>query len=449
MGSERAYQLLQELGETDYENYPEQMQKMQAWLSSLAAEEWTETLYNAWLYNFYPLIQVPGDGYPAFMRSQAWLDKQLNTLLGSFAELKHDTILYAKQVYAEMGGGPPPPPPEPPKGYVEPIPEFYARLAALTAMTRQGLEDRRLLDEVDRNSLDTLETLVRSLQIMAEKELRLEPLTEEEYTTIRFYGGQLEELTMDAADSDTEDTVARRYMEEEPQAAVIADIATDPAQGNALEIAVGRINPIYVVVPIVEEDGTIYLQVARGGTFSYYEFTWKISDRLTDEKWRTMLDEGDAPPQPTWTEGFLVDEVEYEALSRSIFNFQQDLTSAYWYRQLEYLPDSGTGIDQVKQEIENRQIQGQYISHKLLSSQVRSFDLQSPTLAVVTTQETWQDILYTAAGDYPNPEEDGVLSQRGPYRLDVTYTLAWVESEYGGYWEVTGFVYAEAPPEFE
>ncbi|MCJ7511618.1 MAG: DUF3160 domain-containing protein, partial [Anaerolineales bacterium] len=228
MSSERAYELLDEMGETHYANYPEQMQKMRDWMSSLSSQEWTETLYNAWIYTFYPLIEAPGEGYPAFMRSSAWLDKQLNTALGSWSELKHDTILYAKQVYAELGGGAPPPPPEPPKGYVEPVPQFYARLAALTAMTRQGLESRGLLNEQDLTSLDTLEALARSLQTMAEKELRGEPLTEDEYATIRFYGGQLENLTMAAADSDMEDPYARRFMEEEPQAAVIADVATNP-----------------------------------------------------------------------------------------------------------------------------------------------------------------------------------------------------------------------------
>ena len=53
--------------------------------------------------------------------------------LSSWTELKHDTILYAKQVMAEMGGGPEE---EPPKGYVEPNPEAYARLLALVEMTQ-------------------------------------------------------------------------------------------------------------------------------------------------------------------------------------------------------------------------------------------------------------------------------------------------------------------------
>src|SRR5512134_855559 len=160
------------------------MQKMRDWMSSLAVTEWTGTLYNTWLYTFQPLIDVPGEGYPAFMQSPAWLDKQLNTVLGSWSELKHDTILYAKQVYAELGGGMPPPEPEPPKGYVEPVPEFYARLAALTEMTRTGLETRGLLNEIDAASLDTLQTLALTLQTIAAKELRGEPLTEDEYATI-------------------------------------------------------------------------------------------------------------------------------------------------------------------------------------------------------------------------------------------------------------------------
>ncbi len=145
MGSERAYQILDDLGETAYENYTQQMDKVQSWVSGLSVADWTETLYNSWLYSFQPLLEAPGDGYPAFMQSTAWVDKQLNTVLGSWTELKHDTILYAKQVYAEMGAGPMPPEPVPPKGYVEPVPAFYARLAALTAMTRTGLGDRGLL----------------------------------------------------------------------------------------------------------------------------------------------------------------------------------------------------------------------------------------------------------------------------------------------------------------
>jgi len=450
MDSERAYAILDEMGETHFANYPEQMQKMQDWVSGLGVSDWTETLYNTWLYTFQPLIEVPGEGYPQFMRSPSWLDKQLNTVLGSWAELKHDTILYAKQVYAELGGGAPPPQPEPAKGYVEPVPLFFARLAALSAMTRQGMESRGLLNELDRASLDSLETLARSLQTMAEKELRNEPLTEDEYHTIRFYGGDLETLTMAAADSDVTDPNARRFMEEEPQAAVIADVATNPAPPpTALEEAVGRVNPIYVVVPIAQADGTNYLQVAKGGVFSYYEFPWPIDDRLTDEKWRGMLDDGTAPASPDWTSSFLVSETEYADLSRAVTQFQNSVTQAYWFRDAIYLSGGGSAVvDKLTAELSSLEAAQHYMGHQLLGSPFRSFDLQSPTLAVVTARETWQDTLYVL-GQYSPESDEEIVGQRGPYVLDATYTLERVDAGQGPVWQVTGVVYAQEPTGFE
>ena len=73
---------------------------------------------------------------------------------------------------------------------------------------------------------------------------------------------------------------------------------------KVLEEAVGRVNPIYVVVQIVDADGTQYLQVAKGGVFSYYEFPWPMDDRLTDEKWREMLGGSSTPKLPEWTATF-------------------------------------------------------------------------------------------------------------------------------------------------
>jgi hypothetical protein len=448
MGSNRAYQILDQMGETNYDKYPQQMEKMRTWTAGLTEADWTETLYNTWLYSFYPLLEVPEDGYPAFMHSDAWLDKQLNTVLGSWAELKHDTILYAKQVYAELGAGPPPPPPLPPKGYVEPVPQFFARLAALTAMTHTGLESRGLLDELDRQSLQTLDNLARALQVMSEKELRGEPLTEEEYTRIRYYGGELENLTMAAADTDMQDPNAPRFLEEEPQAAVIADVATNPKPpASVLEEAVGRVNPIYVVVPILQADGNIYLQVNKGGVFSYYEFPWPIDDRLTDEKWRQMLDAGEAPPPPEWTQSFMVEATEYDELSRAIFQFQQSLTSAYWYQQELIMPDLGEAASQINSQIKTWQAEKRYLGHQLVSSQIRSFDLETDSKAIVTVRETWEDNMYIYQGDYPDYIEQS-SAQRGPYELDVTYTLELLGEETGPTWQVTQIVYANQPPEW-
>ena len=445
MGSDRAYQILDQLGDTQYENYPTQMQKVKTWLAGLGVTDWTETLYNSWLYTFYPLLEVPGEGYPSFMRSQAWLDKQLNTSLGSWSELKHDTILYAKQVYAELGGGPPPPPPLPPRGYVEPVPRFFSRLLALTTMTRTGLEIRGLLSEKDREGLVRLEDLSKAMMIMAQKELRGELLTDAEYARIRYYGGELEMLTMLAAESESTEPGAQVYLDEEQQAAVIADVATDPAgpQPVALEVGVGRINVIHVVAPIVDGSGNTYLQVVRGGVFSYYEFPWPIQDRLTDEKWREMLDTASAPALPDWIASFFVTEGEYADIGRAVLSFQKSVVYIYWDPANAYMEDPA--LQPFVNDVRSLAAAKQYVGHELFSSAFRSFDLQSPTQAVVTVRETWQDKLYSYSGDYPNYDEQPI-SSRGPYMLDATYTLQYIQKGENFVWAVTQVVYASQPP---
>jgi hypothetical protein len=456
MGSERAYTLLEEMGETAYANYPEQMAKMQAWTAGLTTEEWTETLYTTWLYSFYPLLEEPGEGYPQFMQSDAWLDKQLNTTLGSWAELKHDTILYAKQVYAELGaGGSGAPRPLLAEGYVEPVPLFFARLEALTAMTYQGLASRGLLDEQDDNSLRRLEELAAAFRVMAEKELRGQPLSEEELHLIRLYGGELEHLTMAAADRDDADPAARPYMDEEPQAAVIADVATAPDPDGdgvpnpvVLEEGVGRVNEIYAVVPLITADGSIRLQVAKGGVFSYYEFPWPADDRLTDEKWRAMLDEGTAPPLPEWTASFVVAETEFTAFQETIYQFQRSLSPAFWelggYSDLN--PASPEVQAQFQAMFDELRAEQQFAGRQWIHASYRSFDLQAEDLAVVTVRETWEDWLYAYEENPGDAEPLGdPVGHRGPYTLDVTYTLSFQ----GGRWLVTRVVYANEPPAWE
>jgi hypothetical protein len=448
MGSERAYTLLDELGATAYANYPEQMAKMRAWTGGLSEEEWNETLYNGWLYTLQALLPVPGDGYPQFMRSNAWLDKQLSTSLGSWAELKHDTILYAKQVYAELGGGGDGPPlPIEAQGYVEPVPEFYARLSALATMTHDGLQSRGLLSERDADSLLRLIQLVDAFQVMAEKELRGEPLDEGELHLIRFYGGELEHLVMAASDVEGDDPFAMPVMEEEPQAAVIADVATAPDPDGdgipnpvALEVGVGRIDELYVVVPVIRSDGSVYLQVAKGGVFAYYEFPWPADDRLTDEKWRAMLDAGEAPERPSWIGGFFTPETENAAVQRAVYNFQRGITEYYWYRELPYNWTEAVAPP-FRSDVETLTSANEYVGRQWITASYRSFDLQAPNLAVVTVRETWEDTRYAQSTDYPS-QGDAVLAQRGPYTLDVTYTLERVD----GNWQVTRVVLNSAPP---
>src|SRR5262249_57614755 len=78
--------------------------------------------------------------YPEAMRTRAWAMKTLNTQLASWAQLRHDTILYVKQSYtagAECYY---------PAGYVEPVPHFWARLEKMAARAADLIEKTEFPD---------------------------------------------------------------------------------------------------------------------------------------------------------------------------------------------------------------------------------------------------------------------------------------------------------------
>jgi hypothetical protein len=297
LGSEEALGLLRGMGEDQYENFDKQMTKVRSEVSALQTDTWTQNLYYAWLYSFQPLLSLKDSRFPAFMQNPAWVRKDLHTALASWTELKHDTILYAKQVMAEMGGGAPN---EPPHGYVEPNPEAYARLRALAMMTKSGLENRNILSTTTGGNLDNLIDLLAFLQSASERELAGQALTDDEYWRIQYFGGELESFTLAAADREG-DTGFRDLSDQ--KAALIADVATGlDSQGNlaVLEEGIGQPTLIYVVLP-----DSPY-RIGRGAVFTYYEFTVPPAERMTDEAWQAMVAGGTAPAAPEWTSLFIV-----------------------------------------------------------------------------------------------------------------------------------------------
>jgi len=292
LSNSRAYDILvKRYGEDRYAEYVEQLKKLKKEFESLADVAWAQNLYWNWLYVLMALLNPKGGGYPYFMQNPAWADKELATALGSWAELRHDTILYAKQSYGITGM---PPRTKYLKGYVEPNAELYARLAALAKFTQNGLKSRGLLLPVFSRKFSALEGLLLSLKEISEAELQNQLLTEEQYYTILGIGDTLEDIT-------TFPTEISREIEGEgdTEMAVIADVHTDPNSGRVLEEGVGYPMNIYAVVP-VEGD----LQIVQGGMFSYYEFTQPMNDRLTDEKWQVML-ETNPSDLPIWFDSFV------------------------------------------------------------------------------------------------------------------------------------------------
>lgn len=285
LGSERAWEILQAEGDTDFENYSEQLGKLRGEFAAFDENNWNRNLYWSWLYALKALLANPGTDYPTFMQTQAWQEKELNTALASWAELRHDTILYAKQSYTPWAGILEP---KPVVGYVEPVPEFYARVLALTKMTNRGLTEMNVLDQESKDRLQHLENLLNRLLAISVKELKNEELTEEEYEFIREFGKELEP------------TVAgMEHLAKETR--MIADVHTDTNSKRVLEEGTGYLNWILVAYKV--PDGRIIM--GAGPVFSHYEFKQPMSDRLTDEGWMELL-ESNPPDRASWIESFFV-----------------------------------------------------------------------------------------------------------------------------------------------
>ncbi|MBQ7584284.1 MAG: DUF3160 domain-containing protein, partial [Lachnospiraceae bacterium] len=247
-----------------------------------------------------------GEGWPMFMQNENWRKRSLEGFLGSYTELKHDTVLYSKQVIAEMGGG------EEEevdfRGYAEPEPVIYKRFSGLAKGTKTGLEKFGLLDKETSEDLDKLSDIADRLEAISEKELKDEKLSDDEYEFIEIYGGEIEHFWYQAyKDEAGEDGYVDPRMFPSP---LVVDVATDP-NGRVLELATGDVSTVFVIVPV---DGT--LRIAKGSVFNFYQFEQPVDSRMTDHEWRIRLgidadDNGefhweqvDIPDKPSWTESY-------------------------------------------------------------------------------------------------------------------------------------------------
>ncbi len=292
-GSELAERILHDEGDTEYDGYDEKLAELKALYAQADSER---DLYHRWLGVFRGLLASPPEAAPAFMHNQAWARKQLNAALGSWAELRHDTILYIKQSYTSAPRGiaftPSPPPPA---AYVEPCPQVYRRLGALVTHLRERLDGWGMIKADVREKLTEFESLLSELTDIARRELDGQWLDESEIKGLSAIGSRLKGLLrwppklLVRISSGTDDRMA-----------VVADVHTHLEGGVVLQEAVGE--PFLMCVEL-DWDG----QRERywGAVFSYYEFKHPIDDRLTDEAWQTMWPR---PPLPPWTSTFLTTE---------------------------------------------------------------------------------------------------------------------------------------------
>jgi hypothetical protein len=288
--------------------YEEKYKELKEEVSGYSSEVWRSNLYNGWLWAIQAAMTEfdASSGMPYFMTTQAWRNKSLNTALGSYTELKHDTVLYGKQAVAESGDVYE----TADQQYVEPNIPLYNKLLYLTDYTISVLQERDMLNENFLSGASKYKELLNLLITCSIKELNNEPLTEDENKQLLWYGGKLEGISMDYLTGLTGDLASKEVCD-----MLVSDAAT--SQDTYLTLGTGYFDHIYVVVPV---NGKLYL--SRGSVYSSYEF---VSDtRLTDEEWWKLQgitirhDEytdypeftevsKDLPEQPFWTETFKMD----------------------------------------------------------------------------------------------------------------------------------------------
>jgi len=313
LGSQRAYEHIS-VKDKNNPAYVAKLQWLKTTFAAYPATTWAQNAYWNWLYSLMPLLAVKETGYPDFMQTLAWIDKDLYAALASWAELRHDTILYAKQSGTDTGL---PPSSIEEQGYVEPNPHFYGRLASLSDFMIQGLEGRGLLFENFKTSLEALSVLLMQLKSISEKELTNVPLSSSDYLTILDIGKSLFDIVTFSSWPSEGPTPGDEESDIEPMP-VIADVHTDPNSQSVLEEGVGYPYAIYVICHV--EGRAI---ITKGAGYSYHEFTWPMNDRLTDEKWRQMLVSTDPPQPPPWSSSFFASAPTGQSLQPDFYYWEK------------------------------------------------------------------------------------------------------------------------------
>ncbi|UCF07462.1 MAG: DUF3160 domain-containing protein [Thermoplasmata archaeon] len=313
MASLGSFRAVEHLGpEIAHYNYSANLRYAYDLMGNMPDGFWNDTAYNGWLKSYSALVaHVPNSTQP-FMQTAAWADGKLNTVLGSWSELRHDTILYAKQPYSMSISC------STPDAWVEPYPQFYNEIAHLCNRTisilMQNLDGGYARQRFIRVFSD-FEDITNTLSAISEKELQNMELTQEEKDFLKgiFVGtgfagcggpwvkyGWLPELLRNAkVDEKTMDT------------RIIADVNTDPGSDSppmpprVLHVGSGYVETLIVLYQM--PDGSFTFAV--GPVYSYYEFPQLGFTRLTDDDWKAQLGKN-TEKRPFWTGSFLVNEGE-------------------------------------------------------------------------------------------------------------------------------------------
>lgn len=233
-------------------------------------------LSQRWLDVLTLFVGTPPEGQPPYARTSAWEGRVLTAAAGSWAELKHDTLLYVKQpVVMREGGHDAELPAAKVGGYVDPRPDVYRAVLAMNDALRALEPEAGKRDDAPGDFL-------RFVIEVSELELSGKPFPRVMDERLRTIGSELEEL-------------ARTRGDRTPRQALVVDVLTIefPDRPRAVfHVGVGDVDELWVVVP---RAGKRVLM--RGGVFSFYEFLKET--RMTDQDFIETL-QGAA--RPVWAQ---------------------------------------------------------------------------------------------------------------------------------------------------
>lgn len=303
----------------DRQLYQPQLAAVRNVLDKVDAKAWEDTIYMQWLATLRTLTAPGDEKLPEVMRTREWGLKQTNTQLASWSQLRHDTILYVKQSYGMV------PSCYYPAGFVEPVVPFWAAMDNMASRSATLLEQTPFPDAVKETQARQVKffrafaTQMGKIRNVAEKQLAQKELSADEKKVLEdvmqighqpfgsgsqphytgwypalFYRGEKDCMKWDA---------------------LVADVHTNPPApdygdpGSVLHQGVGSVDLMLIAIDN-GKDRVVYL----GPTMSHYEFETPNAVRRTDKEWKGQLLDGQHPPRPDWTGGFLVPATERKKL---------------------------------------------------------------------------------------------------------------------------------------
>jgi hypothetical protein len=279
--------------------------------SASARSESTTNLYQRWID---ALAQQWAESVPSpngALDKDLWRVKRLQTGLASWATLRHATVLVNEREGAECGEGAF----EyivmrPPRGYAEPDPEMFGKIARLFDAAMKMVSspswslsgnipmsdggDPKARESLRRGLLhrlaDTAEK-ARAFQAIAVKETRGQPLTSKEYEEILYFGRVAEHHFLIFKSLANKD-LALSTPNPIPKVVDVADVLGGPPY---LMAAVGR--------PLEWDHTVPYFgrhEIVKGAAYSFYGF--RSPALLNDGDWMKKLP---AQTHPAWVAPFV------------------------------------------------------------------------------------------------------------------------------------------------